>query len=195
MRETWNRDSLCVTKMTLSINKPREGEDAMIMKDSTTSRSKLSQPAPVFLTVSKEYRLASPLEDNQLPDRPTVQEVARWLRKSPNKIYLWRRQGLIPHKVMGRSKIFDRAHRGSARRGMAAGGVERGYREQLQGVNSAYKLSLGANQLNFAGGMKAAEMVKASGTKAVKLEHMSQIVTTLSRDMVRRVEQATILRF
>jgi Helix-turn-helix domain len=95
--------------MTLSTNKPREGEDAMIMKDSTTSRSKLSQSAPVFLTVGEEYRLASPLEDNQLPDRPTVQEVARWLRKSPNTIYLWCRQGLIPHKVVGRSKIFDKA--------------------------------------------------------------------------------------
>jgi len=36
LREIWNRDSLCVTKMTLSINRPREGEDAMITKDSTT---------------------------------------------------------------------------------------------------------------------------------------------------------------
>jgi len=81
----------------------------MITKDHTTSGSKLLQAAPVFLTVGEEYRLASPLEDNQLPDRPTVQEVARWLRKSPNTIYLWCRQGLIPHKVVGRSKIFDKA--------------------------------------------------------------------------------------
>ncbi len=81
----------------------------MITNDITTSGSKLSQPAPVFLAVGEEYRPASPLEDNQLPDRPTVQEVARWLRKSPNTIYLWRRQGLIPHKVVGRSKIFDKA--------------------------------------------------------------------------------------
>ena len=81
----------------------------MITKDNTTSGSKLLQAAPVFLTVGEEYRLASPLEDNQLPDRPTVQEVARWLRKSPNTIYLWCRQGLIPHKVVGSSKIFDKA--------------------------------------------------------------------------------------
>jgi hypothetical protein len=60
-------------------------------------------------TINEEDRLAPPLEDNQLPDRPTVQEVARWLRKSPNTIYLWCRQGLIPHKVVGRSNIFDKA--------------------------------------------------------------------------------------
>jgi hypothetical protein len=78
---------------------------------------------------------------------------------------------------------------------MAAGGVERGYCAQVQGVNSAYALNLDANQLNFAGAMKAAEFVRASGLKAVKLEQMSQIVTTLSRDMARRVEQAATLRF
>jgi len=38
--------------MTLSINKHREGEDAMITKDITTSRSRLSQPAPVFRTIA-----------------------------------------------------------------------------------------------------------------------------------------------
>jgi hypothetical protein len=53
LREIWNRDSLCVTKMTLSINKPREGEDAMITKDSAISRSKLSHPVPVFRTIAK----------------------------------------------------------------------------------------------------------------------------------------------
>jgi len=56
-------------------------------------------------------------------------------------------------------------------------------------------LNLEANQLNFAGAMKAAELVQASGLKAVKLDQMSQIVTTLSRDMARRVELATTLRF
>ncbi|MGH9769769.1 MAG: hypothetical protein ACREAB_20285, partial [Blastocatellia bacterium] len=82
-----------------------------------------------------------------------------------------------------------------AQRDLAAGGVERGYGQQMQGVNSAYRLNLEANQLNFAGAMKAAELMKASGMKAVKLDQMSQIVTTLSRDMARRVEQATTLRF
>ena len=43
--------------------------------------------------------------------------------------------------------------------------------------------------------MKAAEFVRASELKAVKLEQMSQIVTTLSREMARRVGQATTLRF
>jgi hypothetical protein len=82
-----------------------------------------------------------------------------------------------------------------ANRDLAAGGVERGYRQQVQGVNSAYQLNLEANQLQLAGALKAAEEVKLSGLKAVKLEQMSQIVTTLSRDIARRAEQALTLRY
>jgi hypothetical protein len=82
-----------------------------------------------------------------------------------------------------------------ANRDLAAGGVERGYRQQVQGINSAYQLNLEANQLNLAGALKAAEVVQASGLKAVKLEQMSQIVTTLSRDIARRAEQALTLRY
>jgi hypothetical protein len=43
--------------------------------------------------------------------------------------------------------------------------------------------------------MKAAELVRASVLKAVKLDQMSQIVTTLSRDMVRRGELALTMRY
>jgi hypothetical protein len=38
-------------------------------------------------------------------------------------------------------------------------------------------------------------VMKVSGMKAVKLEQMSQIVTTLSRDLARRAEQALTLRY
>lgn len=65
----------------------------------------------------------------------------------------------------------------------------------MQGVNSAYQLNLEANQLNFAGALKAATIMQTSGLKAVKLEQMSQIVTTLSRDIARRAEQALTLRY
>ena len=43
--------------------------------------------------------------------------------------------------------------------------------------------------------MKAAELMKASGMKAVKLEQMSQVVTTLSRDLARRAELALTMRY
>jgi len=82
-----------------------------------------------------------------------------------------------------------------AQRDLSAGGVERGYRQQTQGINSAFRLNLEANQLNFAGAMKAAELMQVSGMKAVKLEQMSQIVTTLSRDMARRAELALTMRY
>lgn len=78
---------------------------------------------------------------------------------------------------------------------IAAGGVERGYRQQVQGVNSAYQLNIEANQLNLAGALKAAEVMHTSGLKAVKLEQLSQIVTTLSRDIARRAELALTLRY
>jgi hypothetical protein len=47
LREIWNRDSLCVTKMTLSINKPREGEDAMI----TSLNRDMARRAELALTM------------------------------------------------------------------------------------------------------------------------------------------------
>ncbi len=46
-----------------------------------------------------------------------------------------------------------------------------------------------------AGALKAGEVVQTSGLKAVKLEQMSQLVTTLSRDIARRAEQALTLRY
>lgn len=80
-------------------------------------------------------------------------------------------------------------------RDLTAGGVERGYRQQVQGVSSAYQLNLEANQLNLAGALKAATIMQTSGLKAVKLDQMSQIVTTLSRDIARRAEQALTMRY
>jgi hypothetical protein len=80
-------------------------------------------------------------------------------------------------------------------RDFAAGGVERGYRQQTEGVNQAYQLNLEANQLNFVGALKAAEAMQSSGLKAVKLEQMSHIVTLLSRDLARRAELALTLRY
>ena len=41
-------------------------------------------------------------------------------------------------------------------RDLAAGGVERGYRQQVNGINSAYQLNLEASQLQLAGALKAA---------------------------------------
>jgi hypothetical protein len=60
---------------------------------------------------------------------------------------------------------------------------------------SAYRLNLEANQLNYAGTIKAAELARDSGLKVVKLEQMSQIVTTLSRDMARRADLALAMRY
>jgi len=80
-------------------------------------------------------------------------------------------------------------------RDLAAGGVESGYRKQVQGVTQAYQLNLDANQINLSGALKAAEIIRSSGMKAVRLDQMSQIVSTLSRDLARRTELAMSLRY
>jgi hypothetical protein len=80
-------------------------------------------------------------------------------------------------------------------RNYAAGGVEGSYRQQVQGVSQAYQLNLDANQINLSGALKAAEIMRSSGMKAVKLDQMSQIVSTLSRDFARRTEMAMALRY
>jgi hypothetical protein len=80
-------------------------------------------------------------------------------------------------------------------RDLAAGGVESAYRKQVQGVTQAYQLSLDANQVNLGGALKAAEIMRSSGMKAVRLDQMAQIVSTLSRDLARRTELAMSLRY
>lgn len=56
-----------------------------------------------------QQQAGQPITDAGLPDRPTVRQVAAWLGKSANTIYLWAREGLIPCKRVGRSYIFDKA--------------------------------------------------------------------------------------
>lgn len=80
-------------------------------------------------------------------------------------------------------------------RDLAAGGVESAYRKQVQGVTQAYQLSLDANQVNLSGALKAAQIMQSSGMKAVRLDQMAQIVSTLSRDLARRTELAMTLRY
>jgi hypothetical protein len=82
-----------------------------------------------------------------------------------------------------------------ANRDLAAGGAESAYRKQVQGVAQAYQLSLEANQINLSGALKAAEIMRSSGMKAVRLDQMSQIVSTLSRDLARRTEMSMSLRY
>jgi hypothetical protein len=65
----------------------------------------------------------------------------------------------------------------------------------VQGVTQAYQLNLEANQINLGGALKAAEIMRSSGMKAVKLDQMSQIVSTLSRNLARRTEMAMSLRY
>jgi excisionase family DNA binding protein len=58
----------------------------MLTKDNTTSRSKLSQPAPVFLTVS---------------------EAARLLRITTRSIYQMVAESRIPYRRVGRAVRFE----------------------------------------------------------------------------------------
>jgi hypothetical protein len=65
----------------------------------------------------------------------------------------------------------------------------------VSGVAQAYQLGLDANQISLSGALKAAEIMRSSGMKSVRLDQMSQIVSTLSRDLARRTEMAMTLRY
>jgi hypothetical protein len=80
-------------------------------------------------------------------------------------------------------------------RDLEAGGVESAYLKHVGGVAQAYQPKLDANQVNLSGALKAAEIMRASGMKAVRLDQMSQIVSTLSRDLARRTGMAMTLRY
>lgn len=60
--------------------------------------------------VTTDVQPAKQSTDAELPDRPRVKDVARWLGLHQNTIYLWIHRGQIPCKVMGkRTYIFDKA--------------------------------------------------------------------------------------
>lgn len=51
-----------------------------------------------------------PITDADLPDRPRVKDVARWLGLNPHTIYRLIHSGGIPCKVVGkRTYIFEKA--------------------------------------------------------------------------------------
>jgi hypothetical protein len=62
-------------------------------------------------------------------------------------------------------------------------------------VAQAHQLNLNANQINLSGVLKAAEIMRASGVNALKLDQMSQLVSTLICDLARRTEMAMPLRY
>ena len=105
------------------------------------------------------------------------------------------RENMPPVSMPGGQQASANDAAARVNRDFAAGGVERAYRQQVQGVTQAYQLSLDANQINLTGAMKAAEIMRSSGMKAVRLDQMSQIVSTLSRDLARRSEMAMALMY
>lgn len=62
-----------------------------------------------FRTITPRLQGDKQITDAELPDRPTVRQVAAWIGKSINTIYLWAGNGEIPCRRVGRSYIFDKA--------------------------------------------------------------------------------------
>ncbi len=83
------------------------------MQEPTTSEMLATDPTTEagrqYWEQQRESEQQRQITDEQLPDRPTVDEVALWLRKSRNTIYLWCAKGEIPHTTAGRSKIFSKS--------------------------------------------------------------------------------------
>jgi hypothetical protein len=79
--------------------------------------------------------------------------------------------------------------------GQAAGGANRAAGIASGGVNQAYNLELKANQIQFDTTRQAAGQVKDAGLSAARDRQMATLVTGITRDMDRRIEEGMRQRY
>jgi hypothetical protein len=79
--------------------------------------------------------------------------------------------------------------------GMAAGAAKHGAGIASGGVNKAYQLELKANEVQFTGTKDAASITRDAGFEAARDRQIGTIITSMSRDMSRRLEEAGKQRY
>lgn len=79
--------------------------------------------------------------------------------------------------------------------GMAAGAAEHGAGIAKGGVNKAYQLELQANEVQFTGTKDAASITRDANFEAARDRQIGTIITSMSRDMSRRLEEAGKQRY
>jgi hypothetical protein len=79
--------------------------------------------------------------------------------------------------------------------GMAAGAAKHGAGIASGGVNKAYQLELKANEVQFTGTKDAAAITRDAGFEAARDRQIGTIITSMSRDMSRRLEEAGKQRY
>jgi hypothetical protein len=79
--------------------------------------------------------------------------------------------------------------------GMAAGAAKHGAGIASGGVNKAYQLELKANEVQFTGAKDAAAITRDAGFEAARDRQIGTIITSMSRDMSRRLEEAGKQRY
>src|SRR5260370_41493669 len=73
--------------------------------------------------------------------------------------------------------------------GMAAGAAKHGAGIASGGVNKAYQLELKANEVQFTGTKDAAAITRDAGFEAARDRQIGTIITSMSRDMSRRLKE------
>ncbi len=106
------------------------------------------------------------------------QEIYRWEIVGANQR---RAVGLTDAEIAGASQAVAGANRGA---GIAKGGVNQGYRLDLQ-----------ANRINYEGAVKAAVQVRDASFEAARLRALSTVVSAVGHNVARDMEQGLALRY
>jgi hypothetical protein len=92
-----------------------------------------------------------------------------------------RAQGLTAAEIAGANQAIAGANRGA---GVAKGGVNQGYRLDLQ-----------ANRINYEGAVRAAAQVRDASFEAARLRALSTVVGAVGHNIARDMEQGLALRY
>jgi hypothetical protein len=79
--------------------------------------------------------------------------------------------------------------------GTAIGAANQGAGIASGGVNKAYQIELKANEVQFGGTRDAATISRDAGFEAAKDRQVGMILTSMSRDIARRLEEAGRQRY
>jgi hypothetical protein len=106
------------------------------------------------------------------------QETYRWEIVGANQR---RAQGLTSAEIAGANRAVAGANSGA---GVAKGGVNQGYRLDLQ-----------ANRITYDGAVKAATQVREASFEAARLRALSSVVSAIGHNVARDMEQGLTLRY
>jgi hypothetical protein len=97
-------------------------------------------------------------------------------------------------------KVADaqfRANVSAAReqRDISAGGVERAYQQQIEGIGKSYDLNLETNQIRYDSQTQAAETVRSATVEAARLHALEHVLSHFGSSMASGIRENLVMRF